>query len=135
VQGSLNADGATSGGSITVQVASSNLLELNGSSLFNVVTGTISARGAAGNGGAVSITNNGSGGMDLASTEALSVKTTGGNGGSILMAAPNGPMTIAAGHLSADADFSDPNGAYSGGTLQISALSLTAPGLVLRARG
>ena len=108
ITGPLNADGSNkgSGGSITLTSNINAAFLVGGVGIFNYLDGTASANaGATGNGagGSVTITNADIGGIDLSDPTVISVSPQGtGNGGSIDIEAPTGPLTMGNGILSAD---------------------------------
>lgn len=135
VTGNLSANGfdTGSGGTInlTNNVAATTII--GAGVVANGVTGTISANGGAGlggGGGTIDIAANGAGGLSLTTPGNMTVtpSAAGGAGGTLRFAASAGTMTIAAGAtftVSATV-----GGDFAGGQIDISAVSLSLPGLV-----
>ena len=129
--------GLGNGGSISLQCNSVTPFVIGSSADGNGVNGKPSANGGAtaGNGGAITVDNLGSGGIVLPSIGNVSFSPSvgGGNGGALALLAssssPAGPLTIAAGTLSADGSSL---GSFAGGsiTLQSTVLTVVADGLL-----
>ena len=130
ITGSLtaNAGAIGTGGSITVSANSSSAFVITvNSSVTNGVQGVITADGGTsrGNGGSISITNLGTGGITIASDADVSASAGSfGNGGSISLTASGALITVS-GTLSAGAAGS---GAFNGGQITLASSLLSVSG-------
>src|SRR5262249_16839429 len=132
--------GTGQGGSITIESNSSTTFDISGSAATNGVKGTLDvSAGTDGKAGTISVTNNGSGGVSINDLGALVLTVTSGAGGSVTVAAPNGPVVIGGGSLSVDGVGGSNPGEFGGGTIDISGRTIdidtSAGNVVLSANG
>lgn len=119
--------GTANGGAVSINIASANTFIVGGTGQANGVNGFIrsNAGPTGGNGGTISITNNASGGIQVATnSNNLQANATNGNGGSILLNGNTGAITLVGGSYSVSGVGA--NG--SGGTIDIRGGSLAVTG-------
>lgn len=120
INGSLYAvgRGTGNGGSITLSSNSSTLFNITSGATTNGVNGVlvVTAGTTSGNGGTISASNAGSGGLTLGNINNVFNRPSygGGAGGSLVLSATSGPMSIPTGTYSADASGTS---AANGGTV------------------
>jgi len=122
----VNGVGTGAGGQITISANSSFSFVIQPGTTVNGVSGTVSANGA-GNGGNISVTNRGSGGMTLPNYANISVAVgaAGGAGGSIILNAGTGLLTIPNGTINVSA--AGP-GNFNGGSISLTGSSIALSG-------
>ena len=132
VNGAINANGINggSGGVVTIKVDTTAAFDISSTATTNGINGTnpdgsyISATGgpSGGSGGTVTVTNIGIGGIVMSSPTNINVNATIGAGGQISLLAPNGPLTIPGGTLSANAA----GGNFKGGSVTLTGQEVTS---------
>ncbi len=128
--------GTGKGGQITLQTASSSTFNIGTGSASPGVNGTLTANAGntSGAGGLISVTNTGTGGINIGATTninaASSTGAAGGAGGTITLNANSGTLTIplsgAAGGATLNAGASGP-GPQNGGTITLNAQNFSVP--------
>ncbi|TXI33654.1 MAG: hypothetical protein E6Q53_02695 [Candidatus Moraniibacteriota bacterium] len=132
---SASGAGTGNGGSFTVIQNSANAFIVGGATINGIGSATRAIQNQAGtgggNGGIVSITNNGAGGITAnlgsVATPRINISAAGsGNGGSFILNAPNGPISLSTTGNAVNAQAAGANG--NGGNIQIVGQSFTASG-------
>src|SRR5262249_3014152 len=121
--------GAGAGGSITLSSNSSQAFQVNVASAKNGTSGQLLADSGltSGNGGVISVTNLGSGGVRIPSLSDVSAATLGssGAGGTISLNAEAGPLSLGSGTLDVNAAAL---GNGNGGTIELIGTTVVVTG-------
>lgn len=118
--------GIGNGGTISIVANTFNVVETGSSAARAGVTGAISVNaGSSGDGGSITIVNNGFGGISIDNLMTISTAVTNGAGADITISAPQSFVVLSPGALSADgAGTNSPSNGFSGGQITLEGLSV-----------